>query len=201
MQEVWKDIESYEGCYQISNLGRVKSLGRYKNNPQGMRTYWVEERILRPQTNIHGYIYYCLKKDGDRKNHTGHRLVASAFLPNPDNLPLINHKDESRNNNHVDNLEWCTHQYNTNYGNSQQRKVSSVDWAKFVANFPWGERAKKQYKKITQMTKDGNFVRSWESQKSAGESLGIPSGNICRCCKGELKTAGGFVWKYAEEVV
>ena len=201
MKEIWKDINGYKGCYQISNLGRVKSLGRYKNNPQGMKTYWVEERILKPQTNIHGRIYYSLKKDGLRKNHTAHRLVGIHFISNPNNLPQINHKDENPKNNIITNLEWCTPLYNTNYGTGIERRVKNTDWVKFVQNFPWEERSKEQRKKISQFTLKGELVRKWDSLKIAGETLGIPPENICMCCKERIKTAGGYLWKYCKGVI
>jgi hypothetical protein len=109
MQETWKDIKNYEGLYQISTLGRIKSFprkGTYKN-----------AKILKPYKDGGNYYYVIgLHKNGKRKYKAIHRLVAETFIPNPNNYPLVNHKDENKLNNCVDNLEWCTHKYNSNYG-------------------------------------------------------------------------------------
>lgn len=114
MQEIWKDIEGYEGCYQVSNLGRVKSLK------------FGKEKILTPTINSRGYYHTCLRKDGRSVTVYIHRIVAKAFLPNPDNLPLINHKDEDKTNNRVDNLEWCSVYYNLHYGSAIENLIKSI---------------------------------------------------------------------------
>lgn len=114
MQEIWKDIEGYEGCYQVSNLGRVKSLK------------FGKEKILTPTINSRGYYHTCLRKDGRSDTVYIHRIVAKAFLPNPDNLPLINHKDEDKTNNRVDNLEWCSVYYNLHYGSAIENLIKSI---------------------------------------------------------------------------
>jgi hypothetical protein len=105
MYEIWKDIKEYEGKYQVSNLGNVRSLNYNKTNTV---------KLLKTYTNKNKYVYVTL---GQNNTYRVHRLVAEAFIPNPDNLPYINHKDENPSNNHVDNLEWCTQKYNVNYGN------------------------------------------------------------------------------------
>lgn len=107
MIEIWKDITGYEGLYQVSNLGRVKSTQYF---------HGTNERILKPISTHNGYFRVHLRKDGKLKTFKIHRLVAEAFIPNPDNLPQINHKDEDKTNNRVDNLEWCSARYNCNYG-------------------------------------------------------------------------------------
>ena len=107
--EIWKDIEGYDGMYQVSNLGRVKS---FKN---------CKERILSSGTTKKNYKFVILSKNDIRKNFQVHRLVAMTFLPNPDNLPQVNHKDENPSNNNLENLEWCTAKYNSNYGNHCNR--------------------------------------------------------------------------------
>ena len=109
MKEIYKDIKGYENLYQISNLGNVKSLGNGNSNNS-------KERILKPG-NQKNYKKVILSKNGNSKNFTVHRLVAEAFIPNPNNFPIINHKDENPSNNCVDNLEWCTTAYNNSYGN------------------------------------------------------------------------------------
>jgi hypothetical protein len=124
MKEIWKDIVGYEGRYQISNIGRVRRLayayidtiGRYRYKP---------ECIVMCSPNKFGYIMVDLRVNHSRKRVYVHRLVAQAFIPNPNNLPQINHKDENKANNYVDNLEWCTHAYNQRYGLKNQRMVET----------------------------------------------------------------------------
>ena len=124
MEEVWKDIEGYEGMYQVSNLGRVKSLERYYVSCRGL-TQLLHEKILKQYIKKTGYVHIVLCKNGVHKTYLLHRIVASAFLPNPDNLPQINHKDENQLNNTVSNLEWCTSSYNINYGNRTQKAITT----------------------------------------------------------------------------
>lgn len=110
LNEVWKDIEGYEGLYQVSNLGRVKSV---KNN------------IIRKPRIASGYFYVNLSKAGKKKTYKIHRLVAQHFIANPNNYPCVNHKDENKLNNFYDNLEWCTFKYNINYGTSLKRRAEA----------------------------------------------------------------------------
>lgn len=115
MEEIWKDIEGYEGLYQISNLGRVKSFGN------GSKSRWYgKERILSATNDSKGYKQIKLTNKKERKTFKVHRLVAQAFIPNPYNLPQINHKDEVKSNNRADNLEWCDNQYNCDYSKSKR---------------------------------------------------------------------------------
>ena len=164
MEEIWKDVVGYEGLYEVSNLGRVRRDGK----------------ILKPTKIKNGYLYVGLHKNGIQKTVRVHRLVASAFIPNPQNLPCVNHKDEDKTNNAVDNLEWCTSQYNANYGTRNERV------------------AEKLSKPILQYDLNGNFIREWPSASKVEEETGISNGNISMCCLGRygFKTAGGFVWRY-----
>lgn len=123
MTEIWKDIVGYEGLYQVSNLGNVKRLKGYKGRGKG---YIVEEHLIKPSINSNGYQNVVLCKNGKTKTFTMHRLVAIAFLYNSDNLPQVNHKDENKLNNCVDNLEWCDSKYNNNYGT--RNKKCSDKW-------------------------------------------------------------------------
>lgn len=128
MKEIWKDIAGYEGYYQVSNLGRVKSLDRliaYTNSNGVTRQHPVEEKIIAQKTDRKGYPRVSLKKDKERKSCLVHRLVAQAFIENPDNLPFVNHKDENRGNSNATNLEWCTQKYNLNYGNARERMAEA----------------------------------------------------------------------------
>lgn len=161
--EIWKDIAGYEGRYLVSSLGRVKSLRRGK------------EKILKPHPNNRNYLQVGLYKDKTFKPLLVHRLVAAAFIPNPSNLPMVNHRDENPSNNHVDNLEWCDAQYNVNYGTAKKKM------------------AEKLSKKIDQFTLAREFVQTWPSMRQIWRELGI---GAFYCCKGKCKSAGGFVWKY-----
>ena len=117
-EEIWKDITGYEGLYQISTLGNVKSLG----NGKSLNSLNHVEKIMKP-LNRNGYLFVKLCKDGKPKCFNIHRLVAEAFLSNPDNLPCVNHKDENKHNNNLDNLEFCSYQYNTTYGTAIERRA------------------------------------------------------------------------------
>lgn len=119
--EIWKDIKDYEGLYQVSNLGNIKSLQKW-NGARGKHFYEPCERILTPTDNGHGYCIIGLVKNHFRKNHYVHRLVAEAFIENPYGYPQINHKDYNRKNNNVDNLEWCTSKQNTQYSSVNMKK-------------------------------------------------------------------------------
>ena len=119
--EIWKDIKGYEGLYQVSNLGNVKVLQKW-NGARGKHFYEPCEKILTPTDNGYGYSIVGLRKKHSRKNYYVHRLVAEAFIPNPNDYPQINHKDYNRKNNNVDNLEWCTPKQNTQYSSVNMRK-------------------------------------------------------------------------------
>lgn len=173
--EIWKDIKNYEGLYQVSNWGRVKSLGNggtYKTS-----------RILKTGKDINGYFFVTLWKNGKQKHCLVHRLVATAFLDNPENFPCINHKDEVKTNNSVENLEWCSYKYNNNYG-SHKEKVSDAQ-----INDP------NKSKKVLQFTLDGELIREWESTREC-ERNGFNHCSVCLCCNGKLKSHKGFLWEY-----
>lgn len=165
--EIWKDIEGYDGLYQVSNMGRVKSLK------------FGKEKILKSAKNNMGYLLIVLCKEGKPKTFMVHRLVAQAFIPNPDNLLEINHIDEDKTNNRVENIEYCDRSYNLNYG-TRNNKVSKAN------SIP-----------VLQFTKNGEFIKKWDSMIEAEKELGINPGNISKCSKGKIKTAYGFVWLYA----
>ena len=167
--EEWKTIENYEN-YQVSNFGRIKSLERIDNN-----NHLVKERILKQSTNKYGYQRIQLCKDGKPKIFSVHRLVAMAFIPNPNNYEQVNHKDECKTNNHVDNLEWCTAKFNSNYG-TRNEKVS---------------------KQIIQLTLGGDYIKLWNSIADVQRELGYNNAHICSCCKGKRKTSNCYKWCYA----
>lgn len=174
MVENWKNIEGYEGMYQVSNLGRVKSLNFKRTG---------KEKILKPFVRKE-YLAVNMYKNGVRKTFYIHRLVAEAFMPNPHNLPEVNHKDEDKSNNRVDNLEWCNKKYNANFGTRTERSAK----ARLGRGFKW----------IVQLDKDDNILRFWEGSKIAANTLGIAESSIIACAKGKLKTSGKFRWKYVQ---
>ena len=186
MYELWKDIKGYEGLHQVSNLGRVKSLKKYHG--KSLRKGAIIKQYLTRQN----YCKVILSKDKINKNVEVQRLVADAFLNKEDfkcyptedrNLISldkleVNHIDENKSNNKVENLEWCTRKYNANYGERGKRASKSLG------------------KKIMQYTKNGELVKEWESIKEATEKLHLYG--IGRACRGKLKSSGGYIWKYKE---
>ena len=181
--EEWKPIVGYEELYEVSNMGRVKSLN-YNHTKQ--------EKILKFGKRPNGYLYVNLWKDKKRKPCSIHRLVATAFIPNPNNLETVNHKDECKTNNCVDNLEWCDAKYNSNYGTAQQRKVANTDWK--ALGKKTAERCSKQ---VYQYTKDYKLVAIWQSTMECGRN-GYNFGHIAECCRGERNFHKGFKWSYEE---
>ena len=170
-ERIWKDIENFEGLYQISNLGEVKSL--------------ITNRILKPSEKKNGYLQVTLYNDGVKNYCLIHRLVANTFIENPLNLPQVNHIDECKTNNCVWNLEWCTEKYNTNYGTGIERQVSCRK-----GKFKLG----KNKRAIKCKCVETGVV--YDCIKSASEDMNISEGNISRCCRGIRQTAGGYHWKY-----
>jgi len=168
MQEIWKPVDGYEGLYEVSNLGRVKSLPRNGTI--------LDERILKQGMDRYGYHQVILSKDDQRKCAKVHRLVATAFLQNESNLPCINHKDENKQNNDVSNLEWCSYVYNNTYN----------------------DRAKKASKKTRKKVLCVELNTIFDSLADAERATNIKAGNICWCCKGKWLSAGGYHWRYAE---
>lgn len=185
--ENWKDIVydgvNYTNLYQVSDYGRVMSL---KTN-----------RILKGRKDTSGYFMVVLCKDGKQKNILIHRLVAETFLPNPFNLPCVNHKDEDKTNNFVGtpendykdgNLEWCTHKYNTNYGTCIERRSKKAINGKCS-------------KPVLQYSLDGTLISEWSSVAEIQRKLGYSQGNVSSCCRGLYNNRMyGFIWKYKEVV-
>ena len=192
LEEIWKDVVGYEGLYQVSNLGRVRSLDhmrRCKNHE-----YMQKGRILKNGFDRgKAYFRICLSKNGIVEYFTIHRLVAQTFIPNPENKPQVNHKDGNKLNNNVNNLEWATvseniqHAYNTGLSKvttDTKRKIS-----KTMEN--------RNCVEIIQYDVYGNFLSRWKSAHEIQRILGLNNANIIQVCKGTRKTAGGYVWKYA----
>ncbi len=197
MEEVWKDIKGYEGLYQVSNLGRVKSVTHDVIDSIGRHSV-KEGRILSLRNSTKtGYPTINLAKDGKFKSFNIHRLVAEAFIPNPKNLPCVNHKDESRDNNCVNNLEWCTYKYNNTYGTASERRTKRLR-EYFNSHEVIGHPH--HVKPIVQYSLSGKVVREFTSINAAERELGFsPSSGISACCSGKLHTAYGYVWRFKDE--
>ena len=163
--KIFEEIKGYEGLYQVSAWGEVRSIKR--------------NIFLRQHADKDGYLKVLLSKHGKSKNFFVHRLVAEAFIPNPDNLPCVNHKDEDKTNNAFRNLEWCTVQYNTTYHDVHLKKKTNK-------------------KAVVQYDLDGSVVRVWSSASEAAKALGISRGSISACCLHlpHFKSVHGFRWEF-----
>lgn len=175
VKEIWKDIEGYDGVYQISNIGNVQSVQTYYRKRTGVTT--VRTQPIKQFVNKYGYLVVTLHKNCIAKTKTVHRLIAKAFIPNPDNLPCINHKNQIKTDNRLENLEWCTYEYNNSYGDKMLR--ISVSSGFVVAQID---------------AKTNEVIRVFHSAREAGRV--INSKHISECCRGERETACGYKWKY-----
>lgn len=176
--EEWRDIEGYEGLYQVSNEGRVKSLERYVNGGKQL----VEEKIKSVFRMSDGYYGVNLYKDGTQKLKKIARLVAETFIPNPTNLPEVNHKNEDKALNTVENLEWCDRSYNINYGTRNKRVGDHYN------------------KKVCKLDLDGKVIFVYDSLTEASRDNNVAISRISNCCnnKPSCLTGGGFKWKFYE---
>ena len=174
--EIWKDIEGYEGLYQVSNMGNVKSLNYKRTGKEG---------ILKPGKVSSGYLQVQLHQDGKRKKYYVHQLVATAFCENQMGYTEVNHLDEDKTNNRADNLEFCSSSYNCNYGTRIKRIAEKL------RNDP------KRSKPLFGIDKITGLIVEFASAHEASRQLGISNGNICDCLKGRKKSVGGFYWYYA----
>ena len=164
METIWRDVPDYEGCYEVSNSGVIR------NKKTG--------KELNPSIKRNGYLAVDLGYKGS-KTISVHRIVARAFIENVNGYPCVNHKNENKLDNRVENLEWCTQKYNVNFGYGYTARNSPV----------------------LQFDINGNFIRLWSSMKEAAENLGIKYQGISRVCRGERKTSGGYRWEYTEEFI
>lgn len=176
--EEWEPIKGFEE-YEVSNLGNVRRGEKIKK-----AAVW----------SLYKSVTLC--KDGKPHTKAVHRLVAEAFLPNPENKPCINHIDCNKLNNRVDNLEWCTYQENERHAWEHGLKENVRDAVK--QHIAYARSFSHTEKPVDQFAKSGEFVRRWDSASKAHNELGIDGSGIAKCCRGKLKTAGGFVWKYAQ---
>ena len=173
------DIPGFEGLYQINKSGIVKSLARFNPN-SGRAGRYYKEMLKTPRIDEDGYLRVTLCKDGKLINTGIHRLLALTFIPNPNNYNSINHKDENKLNNNLDNLEWCTIKYNINYNNRQARI------------------SEKRKKKVAQYTLNGNLIKIHDSVNSATSSVNGSKCYVIHCCKGLRTSYKNYKWKYYE---
>lgn len=176
MNEIWRPIVNFEGLYDVSNIGRVRSLNYRGHN---------KKEILKSYISNNGYVYIRLTKNGKNKLYRVHRLVAMAFIPNPNNLPIINHKNEIKTDNRAENLEWCTHSYNWKYSGIDKKAHNAA--------------CQVNKKPVLQYSKTGELLNEYESLSEASQQIAIPYQCISACCRGELKSSGGYIWRFKSE--
>lgn len=177
--EIWKDISGYEGYYQVSNFGRVKRLPRHKASDKRE----THNNIRKPKLEPSGYLSVNLSKDNKARTYLIHRLVALAFIPNPNNLPQVNHKSEIKTENFVENLEWCDQRYNNCYGTARERQRATR------ANNPNDPLVRKlvgekNSKSVKCFTPSGVLLAVYKSITEASEKTGVHISTIVRHCKG-----------------
>ena len=176
-EEVWRDVKGYEGLYQVSDQGRVKSLERTFIDKIGRERY-VKERILKPSFNGRGYLFVNLYAGGKPKMHKVHRLVCQSFHDNPENKLDVNHINENKTDNRACNLEWSTRKENCNHGTRNVRMAIAKS------------------RPIAQYTLNGKLLKVWPSAKEVGRQTGFSRGSISKVANGKRKQAYGCIWKY-----
>ena len=190
--EEWRDVVGWEGLYQVSNLGRVKSLPRHHKTLSG---YITAERILTPALGKRGYLVVVLFNHGIAKTRPIHRLIAEAFIPNTEDKPYIDHINTVRTDNRIENLRWVTSKENSNNPITLDRNRRNC--IKMWGNGCFDDRNNTHYRRVAQCDKDGNIIKIWDSIKEAEASLGIDASSISAICLGtnpHRHTAGGYKW-------
>ena len=199
MKEIWKDIKGYEGIYQVSSEGRVRSLDRVEDRGRN-----IKGKILKPSINPYGYCVVGLFKNGTQKKNMVHRLVAEAFIPNPDNKPEIDHINTIKTDNTVflnedgsinyekTNLRWTTRKENIN--NPLTKTKMQIN-ARKPSKGKYGKKHHRS-KPIIQYDKEGNFIKEWDCANDVERVLGISNKHIGSVCLGKRKSCGGYIWKY-----
>ncbi len=192
MEEQWKDVAGYDGYYQVSSCGRIKSVERYVQDRFGIKApYRIPEKILKPKHKRGGYLQVNLSMHGRAHPYSIHRMVAEAFIPNPDHLPTVNHKNEDKTDNRVENLEWCSQAYNNEYGTRTERSQMN----------------QKQRRNVRMLSLDGEILRIFPTCFSAARYItGEPKGkslrvrvtdnNIRRACRLQRHKAYGYRWEF-----
>lgn len=182
MKVIWKDIRGYKGIYQVSNDGRVRTV-EHITNGRHVKPKELKVTILK----CNRYARVRLYKQGKYRDYMVHRLVANEFVPNPDNKPQVNHIDGNRGNNNANNLEWCTQAENNRHAIDIGLQNPSV-------------MLTATRKKVLQLTLDGQVVREWRSMSEAARENRLEVSNISHCCKGRIKSTGGYRWRLASEL-
>ena len=185
MEEIWKPIKGYEGLYEVSNIGRVKSLPKTVEQYYGYKI--TNERILKQSPDRKGYMMAWLYKNKKRNTVKVHRLVANAFIPNPDNKPQIDHINTVKDDNRVCNLRWCTEKENSNNPISYKRNSESKFGCK-----------NHHAKSVEQYAINGDYIKTWSCINDVKRELGFHHSHISQCCSGKRNVAYGFIWKYAD---
>lgn len=180
-KEIWKSISGYEGLYEVSNYGKIRSLNRVLNRKDGVKTS-IKGKILTYNICRKGYYRSKLCKGDGGKYKTIHRLVAIEFIPNPKKLPQINHIDGDKSNNNVENLEWCTNKYNMEHAIENGLT-----------------RFNNTSKPVSQYTMEGVLIKTYPSGLQAERETGIYTSGISMCCRGYYTHSKGYIWRYADE--
>ena len=185
--EEWKDIEGWER-YAISTFGRIVAYSKPYRCGNYVSTR--KQKIMRFSQTNNKPSYYTISLSDGKKNHKVflvHRLVAVTFIPNPNNLPFVNHKDDDATNNRADNLEWCPQQYNCNYGSHNERMAKTISETAY------------QRKQVVQLSLDGDYINTYDSIAIAANSLNICRTSISLCCRGLKQTGRGYKWMYLSD--
>jgi hypothetical protein len=206
MAEIWKDIENYNGLYQVSNYGKIRS---YMRKGKGNYINETPKTLIQSTgTDKNAYFRVSLRSNGKTDVKMVHRIVAETFIENANKFPCVNHIDGNKHNNRVENLEWCTHKANTQHAvklglrkcwNKGKKGIYSKETLQKMSESRIGVTSSTAVK-IDQFDMYGNYIKTWESANQASKELGIDRRKISLCCRGvKYKKTGGFVWKYTDK--
>lgn len=182
MNEIWRPVRGLEDLFEVSNKGRIKRRKRLVKYSDGS-VHLYKEMVLRGGTSSTGYRVVNCSVNGNRINIPVHRAVCEAFIENPNNLPFVNHKDENPQNNNVENLEWCTPKYNSNYGTCKKRIRE--------------QRIKNGYSRVVVLYDiTGTVLAEFDTIKDAAKSIGVSDMTVANCCEGVSPSANGYIFRY-----
>jgi hypothetical protein len=186
--EIWKPVMGYEGLYEVSNLGRVRSLERIVQCGKG--NIRVDRETIKTATpNRQGYLRINLYNHSKYQTRTIHRLVAEAFIPNPENKPQVDHINTDKTDNRVENLRWV---------DKQENQLNEITRNKMSVSRTGGKSTRHSNPAKLQFSKDNTFIRKWDNAREASTVVGCSRQVINDCCAGRCKSAGGYVWKHYE---